>query len=236
MSVFGGPNIIEDGLVLCLDAGNTKSYPGTGTTWTDLTRGGNTGTLSGPAFSSANRGYFTCNGTSNYVLANNTSLNSKFSSTSVSHFIWFYPTSAGQIVSELGQTTINANWHDSNIEISTGGAVSFGTWANIFPYTNKVTSSNLSFNTWYYMGFSYNGTTLTAYINGSPIGTTNFTRQAPYNNGYQTHYALCATDSTNMGTGGYAGGQIGSFVVYNRALAATEVLQNFNAIRGRYDI
>ena len=47
MGVFAGPEIVEDGLVLALDAGNTKSYPGSGTTWTDLSGNGNNGTFVG---------------------------------------------------------------------------------------------------------------------------------------------------------------------------------------------
>ena len=51
MAVASGPNVVEDGLVLALDAGNTKSYPGSGSTWTD-TVGSNNGTLTnGPTFS-----------------------------------------------------------------------------------------------------------------------------------------------------------------------------------------
>ncbi len=235
MGVYAGPDVVESGLVLALDAGNTKSYPGSGTTWTDLSGRGNTGTLTnGPTYSSSNGGYFILDGSNDYILANNTSLNSAFSSTSVSHFTWVYPTSAGQIVTELGQTTLNIAWHDSNIEISSGGVFSFSTWHGSL--TNKVTSTQ-SFNSWYYVGFSYNGTTLTAYVNGTSVGTTTFTRQAPYNNGYQTYYALCSTDDgTNMGTQGYAGARISSFSLYNRALTAQEVQQNFNATKSRFGL
>jgi hypothetical protein len=226
-------DIVRNGLVLNLDAGNLASYPGSGTTWTDVSGNGNTGTLTnGPTYSSTNGGYLSFNGTNQYVIANNTSLNSQFSNTSVSHFMWIYPTGAGSLVSELGQTTINTGWTDSNIEINASGAFSFSTWHGSL--TNRVVSSNLSFNTWYYVGFAYDGTTLTAYINGVSIGTTTFTRQAPYNNGFQTHYALFATQSQNMGTGGYGVGRCAAFSVYNRGLTAAEVAQNYNALATRY--
>ena len=235
MAVNYNPKIATSGLVLYLDAANTRSYPGSGLTWTDLSGNSNTGSLAnGPVYSGTNNGFFTLDGTNDYILANNTSLNSKFSSTSVSHFTWVYPTGAGMIVSELGQTTINTGWHDGNIEISSGGAFSFSTWHGSL--ANKVVSSSQSFNNWYYVGFTYNGTTLTAYINGSSIGTTNFTRSAPYDNGQQTHYALFAIESTNMGTGGYGIGRVASFSVYNRSLSADEVAQNYNALRGRFGI
>ena len=234
MGLSHSPKIVTDGLVLCLDAANKRSYPGTGTVWTDLV-GGNSGTLTnGPTFSSDNGGSIVADGTNDYILANSTSLNSSFPSTSVSHFIWVYPIGGGQIVVELGQTAINTGWHDSNIEISSAGAFSFSTWHGSL--TNKVVSSNQSFNTWYHVGFTYGGTTLTAYINGISIGTTSFTRSAPYNSGYQTHYALFAISATHMGTFGYGQGKAGNFMVYNRALTADEVRQNYNTTRGRFGL
>jgi hypothetical protein len=230
-----GPRIVTDGLVLYIDAANNKSYPGSGTSWADLSGGGNIGTTSGgPTFNSANGGSLVFDGTNDYIITNNISLNSRFSSTSVSHFTWFYPTSAGQIVVELGQAIINNNWHDSNIEISAAGAFSFSTWHGSL--NNKVVSSNQSFNAWYHIGFTYDGTTLTAYINGTSIGTTPLARQAPYNNGAQTYYALCSIDSTNMGTSAYGGGRVGTFSVYNRSLSASDVLQNYNATKTRFGL
>ena len=62
-----GPRIVTDGLVLCLDAGNSKSYPGSGTAWNDLSRNGNNGTLNGPTFNSADRGSIVFDGTNDYV-------------------------------------------------------------------------------------------------------------------------------------------------------------------------
>ena len=66
MSVQSGPNGIESGLVLYLDAANVKSYPGSGTSWFDLSGQNNTGTLiNNPTYDSANRGSWSFNGTSN---------------------------------------------------------------------------------------------------------------------------------------------------------------------------
>ena len=68
MGLGHSPSVVTSGLVLALDAGNTKSYPGTGTTWTDLSGNSNTGTLiSSPTFSSVNGGSLTFNGSTNYV-------------------------------------------------------------------------------------------------------------------------------------------------------------------------
>ena len=68
MACHGGPDIVEDNLVLYLDAANTKSYPGTGTTWTDLSGNGVTGTLvNGATFNSGNGGYIVFDGANDYV-------------------------------------------------------------------------------------------------------------------------------------------------------------------------
>ena len=68
MALSHSPRIVTNGLVLALDAANIKSYPGSGTTWTDLSGIGNNGTLTnGPTYSSANGGSLVFNGTDNYV-------------------------------------------------------------------------------------------------------------------------------------------------------------------------
>ena len=77
MSVIWGPEIVKSGLVLYLDAGNQNSYPGTGTTWTDISRNNNNGTLTnGPTFNSENGGSIVFDGTNDYVSTALTSTNS----------------------------------------------------------------------------------------------------------------------------------------------------------------
>jgi hypothetical protein len=169
-----------------------------------------------------------------------TSLNAQISgtspnkSTAQSIFIWCYPTEQGVIVSELGSASINTAWHDSNIEISSGGLISFSVWHGNL--VNRVTSSSKSFNTWYNLGWTYSGTTLTAYINGASIGTATLTRSAPFNNGNNLHYALGAEDGTNMGEGSYCAMRVGSFQVYNRGLTAEEVATNYNSYKAIYGL
>ena len=230
MAILYNPGIITNSLVMCLDAANIKSYPGTGTAWSDLSGNGKTGTLTnGPVYNSGNGGYISFDGSNDYAITT-TSLYNPTTFPDESVFVWWYPTAAGNIISELGQATPNVGWHDSNIEISTGGVISFSIWHG--DLTNKVTSSAKSFNTWYNLGFVYSGTTLTAYINGESIGTTTFTRET----NSVLFYAIAAQDSTNMGTNAYAAGRCGAFYNYNRALTATEVTQNFNALRGRFGL
>ena len=66
--MYYGPKIVTSGLVLCLDAANKRSYPGTGTTWTDLSGNSNNGTLTnGPTFSAGNQGSIVFDGTNDYA-------------------------------------------------------------------------------------------------------------------------------------------------------------------------
>ena len=226
---FDYENIVTSGLVLNLDAGFVGSYPTTASTWYDISGNDKNSTLTnGPTFNSANSGSIVFDGVDDYVLTPSL-LNASLNPTE-SVFVWFNPAAAGQIVSELGQATIDAGYHDSNIEVNSSGIFSFSVWHGSL--TNKVVSSAKSFNNWYHLGFTYSGTTFTAYINGSSIGTATFTRQPPSS----LHYGLCSIDSTNMGTGAYGSGKMGNFMFYNRALSATEVLQNYNAQKGRYGL
>ena len=94
MAFIHSPKIITDGLVLALDAGNTKSYPGSGTVWTDLSGNNNTGTLTnGPTFNAANGGSIVFDGTNDYV----TLPISTTSGQALTYFGWLYSTESTSI-------------------------------------------------------------------------------------------------------------------------------------------
>jgi hypothetical protein len=227
--------IVSSGLICHL-----KTAPSSGSTWTDDVGNSNASLNNSPTYSSGNGGYISLNGSNQYVMTS-TSLNAQISGTSPnksnaqSIFIWCYPTEQGVIVAEIGQAIINTAWHDSNIEMLSSGVVCFSVWHGSL--SNKVSSTAKSFNNWYHLGWTYSGTTLTAYINGASVGTATLTRQAPFNNGFNLHYALGATDGTNMGSdGSYCAMRVGSFQVYNRALTAGEVLTNYNSNKSSYGL
>lgn len=236
MSINGPSKVTSDGLVACFDAMNIKSYYGSGTNIFDLSKmvPSSTGSLvNGPAYSSAGMGSISFDGVNDYILTTN--LAAPFGSgLSESMFTWFYPTAAGQIISELGQATVNTGWHDANIEISSGGAFNFSTWHGSL--SNRVTTAAYAFNKWYHLGFSYNGTTLTAYVNGANVGTATFTRTPPYNNGYSLYYGICSQDSTNMTATAYGTGNLAHFSLYKRAVTSDEVLKNYNITKRRFGL
>jgi hypothetical protein len=218
----------QTGLIVNLDANNASSYTGTGTTWTSIASAFNYTLVNGPTYTSGIPAYFTADGTNDYIISTN--LKASFTTNDISIFMWVYPITAGQLYVELGQNTVNTGWHASNIEINTSGAFSFSLWHNSL--TSKVVSSNQSFNQWYYVGLTYSGTSLNAYINGVNIGSTTFTRSV--NSTFYT--ALFPIDTTNMGTGSYSNSRVNSLHMYNTAITAADVLQNYNYLKSRFGL
>jgi hypothetical protein len=233
MGVFAGPEINESGLVLALDAGNPKSYPGSGTTWTDLSGRGNTGTLTnGPTYSSANGGYIVFDGTDDYAVTAATSINLTgnhticgfispgfASSSNVGSAIFDFSNSDGSSRSYL-------RWENSSLgfywDMSGGPAVGART----------TSSPSFNANSWIYVCLSYTyGSNAQMYINGNPVSTTQI------NAG---NLPVVANQSIKIGFGVvnnyYWNGKISIIQLYTRALSAAEISQNFNALRGRFGI
>jgi hypothetical protein len=229
---FTGAPVVDTSLMVWVDAGQTSSYPGSGATWTDLSGNGKNYTLgASPTYNSIlGGGVLTFAGASSQYAITATTL---FNSTTYNTYtmsLWAYPTGAGNFVQVNGQTTPNTAYHYSAIEISAAGVIKFGQWTGAM---TTIATSTQSLNAWFNLVITYNGTTATAYVNGVSVGSTNISWTSP---GAQTFMALMAIDSQNMGTGAYASGSLGQFMVYNRALTSDEITTNFNALRGRYGI
>ena len=221
-----------DGLILRYVIGDTDSYSGTTTSITDLQGNSNATLYNGSTYSI--NGYLNFDGVNDYVMTN-TSLNSKLSpvntSTVISYFTWIYPQDNGVIVTEQGTYSLNSGWHDSQIEI-VSGTLKFRVWTSI-----GITSSiPISLYNWYYVGLTYDGVTLRAYINNQLAGATTGSRLTPWNyssnNGL--HYAIGASDSTSLGDGTFAKMKFGDFHVYNTALNQQQILNNYNYTKSDY--
>jgi len=231
-------SIVDTGLVLHYDIGNAASYPGSGATVTDLRGNSNASLANSPEYSS---GYLTFNGV-NQALKTNTALDSQFPGSPpadeiTSVFLWVYPIGAGNILVERGTSVYtDVNWYASNIDITAGGQFKLSAWHNVIPYTAVVTSAAQAFNNWYYVGWTYNGSTLNAYINGASVGSVSLDRLAPYNHGANLFYSIAAPSTTNTGVTGYCNMRLGQFQVYNTALSATDVTTNYNASKSRYGL
>jgi hypothetical protein len=212
------PNIVTGGLVLNLDAGSKLSYPGTGTSWLDLSGNGNTGTLTnGPTYSSANGGAIVFDGSNDYV---NCGISPITGNQSFSWGTWIYPTGTGTPVF-FGNTSSGlamvSYWDASDSKVRVG------TWAG-----DRLTSgTSISSSTWGYTFWTWNGTTLISYTNGIADGTAT---------GFSFNISSLSATIGNASNTQFFRGRIPQVSIYNRALTATEVSQNFNALRGRYGI
>jgi hypothetical protein len=244
LSSFSGPlsptfriivgGFTSDGLILRYEISDRDSYSGTNSV-IDLVFNSNATLTNGPTYSI--NGYINFDGANDY-LSTNTSLNSKLSpvntSTIISHFTWVYPTDNGVIVAEIGQTTPNIMWHDSQIEI-VGGNLKFGLWTGFGGVSSLNSSISTPFYNWYYVGLTYDGATMRGYVNSQLAGTKNLIRDTPYNLGSTgLHYAIGASDSTSLGDGTPAKMKLGAFHVYNTALNQQQILNNYNTTKSNY--
>ena len=242
LSSFSGPlsklftsikGFTLNGLILRYELRDRDSYLGT-TTVTDLVGNSNATLINGPTFSS--NGYLNFDGINDYLFTN-TSLNSKLSpvntSTVISFFVWVYPTDNGVIVNEQGSSTLDFNWFDSQLEI-VSGSLKFRVW----PGSALTSTIPISFYKWYYLGLTYDGTTMKGWVNGQFAGSYNISRQTPYNNGSagstNLFYALASSAGTNLGDGTNSKLKLGAFHVYNTALSQQQVLNNYNSQKSNY--
>ena len=229
MSIFYNPRIVTDGLVLALDAGNTKSYPGSGTTWTDLSGRGNTGTLTnGPTYSSANGGSIVFDGTNDYAtVSNQTTANFTLG-------CWL-KTTATSLTGSFAYDGNGVIWSDVY-----GGANDFvfavlnnkvSFWTGDGGGSNIDGTTSINTGSWFYITIVKDGT------NSSKKIYVNTTLEAT---GTCTANLLTANPIIRIGgntlDNKYFNGNIAKASVYNRALSAAEVSQNFNALRGRFGI
>jgi len=210
------PSIVMDGLVLCLDAANSRSYPGSGTTWNDLSGNGYVATMRNLTSSNwvliDGQRTFETNDTNNQGF---TVSNFVRPGSSRTYSIWLKSKSFS-----LGWQT----WFDDG-----GERILFGTSTNtvhIYPDVNLT--ANLQTNTWYNLAYTLSGTSAIGYVNGSSIGSGTYSSALTSGTGDLWILGDNGTEITSCYCS-YAS-------VYNRTLTAAEVAQNFNALRGRFGI
>lgn len=224
--------------ILCYDFTNQTSYPASGTVVTDVFENCNATLVNSPTYSGFTSGSIYFDGTNDYLITN-TDLSSFFAgsaptkSEKTSIFMWVYPMDNGVILSEQGTSpTPNSAWFDSQIEL-VSGSLKFGMWsgASISMVTSSIATP---LDDWYHIGMVYDGSNLTAYVNGVSAGTTTFNRAAPYNNGSSLYYAIASNCPTSMGDGSYAKMYLSRFEVYNYALTQTQITYNYNTTSSRF--
>lgn len=229
MSLGHGSSIVRNGLVLHLDAANIKSYPGTGTAWSDLSNNTTTTTLfNSPTFSSNNGGHITFNTSTQYSQLNQMPITGG----SFTAEIFFKPNddiNNRNIIYAPAEGGNTFRLYRNNAGDPAGGKY---TWLFYYERTTLVTAIALIYvpftaGEWAHTAFvvSDNGTALT-YKNGvlaASASITSFSRWLYPNSYLNVGYPACDAS-------------ISSFKLYNRELTAQEIQQNFEALRGRYNI
>lgn len=230
MALAHSPRIVTNGLVLCLDAANTKSYPGSGTAWNNLV-GTNVGTLiNGATFSATNGGSIVFDGTDDYI-AETTTLSNSFWQSNWTASFWANldtlsvsntATDDKPLIHHGASTTRNGLHL-----INRNSRLHFGLFGDDLQGVQTITTGR-----WYNFVFTLNNTTRLKQI---------------YLNATLDNSGTGAGAYTGTGTNTRIGGRVLNFGLYfdgflpicqfyNRVLSASEIQQNFNALRGRYGI
>ena len=223
MAVGYNPRIVTDGLVLALDAGNTKSYPGSGTTWTDLSGNGNNGTLqNGVGFDSGNGGSLSFDGVNDNVTTGKV-LVPRTGQFHIEGWCYLNQTNAFcMFVTQYNNTSDPGRFtcffsNDGTIRMHIAGT--------------SVTSTTPQYtaNTWFYVAFQRDSSNLcNIFVNGTKE-TTGATNTTTLEN---TNTIIGSRGSNTSGV--FYNGRMSNVRIYNRALTASEIQQNYNATKGRY--
>ena len=245
---FAFGKIVTDGLVLALDAADRNSYISGSTTWINLTENANNSILTnGPTFNSDNGGNIVFDGTNDYLLFNPSS--SLTGLTSLTANMWLKIQDAGAVLFYKSDNNVNRGWwieYGNNIN-STGldgygfSAVSSASNIRYYIAKNQVsTGSWVNFTvTWDGVFPNTSGTGVKIYINSAQNTTTTYTQA-----GTGTWLPDTGADPLTFGQSNltdtpnadYFLGSAGVLMLYNRALSAAEVLQNYNAQKSRFNL
>jgi len=216
-------NIVSDGLVLYLDAANTRSYSGTGVTAFSISGIGSTATLvNGPTYRTVNGGSFVFDGTNDFISA---PIDTSLFSTEATMVIWLKNLNAtpglsgntGFVGFGQGQVNDHYPWLDGSAYLSTFRnarieAIALSSTINrATPHMVAVTTNSTHWRL-------YQNTTLQ--YTGSSVGSVYLSR-------FTIGYSI---DSF------FYQGDVYAFMIYNKALSATEITQNYNAFKQRYGL
>lgn len=211
------PPVITTGLVFYVDAGNSSSYPGTGTTWTDLSGNANNFTLTnGPIFNSSNGGYFSFDGTNDYAQGPTLSVGTSWT---VEAWINTTTTATDAFIGQVGSYGLFFGTRPS------GGNVKLGvSGQGNRPWGFRLSTTNINDGIWKYCTATYDNTNVKVYVNASLENTTAST-------GTFNSYGIRIGDS---GANEFLIGNIAIARLYNTVLTNTEITQNFNSQKSRY--
>jgi hypothetical protein len=226
MGLSHSPSIITQNLVLCLDAANPKSYPGSGTTWTDLSGNGNNGTLvNGVGYSGDNLGSLVFDGSNDYVsfsfvnpFAETIIVWARSSTINWNQFGWISSSRRqnGHIIHpRSGQRLVNYLISDSSASATNIGTVTPDDIT--IPHMYSITTNGSNSHKCYFDGIEVASSSSSITRTASPTAQIWYLGKDDYG-------------------GRYGNGNIYNCLRYNRALTESEIQQNYNALKGRFSI
>lgn len=225
-----GPNIVNDGLFLYLDAANSKSYISGSTAWNDLTTYGNNGSLiNGPTFSSESGGNFYLDGIDDYINLGSSSAGSNTSDYTIEIVVKTVD-SVGKSFVGRGRDGAGSGW-SINLGTDNGNYPAFGV-VTTSPFSSyyAISTTSLQENVWYHLVGVYDySSSVNIYVNGVLDKTNN----AP---GFTLR---SSSDGFNIGSievGTTFNFNIANLKIYNRVLTQEEIQRNYNAMRSRFGL
>ena len=227
-----GPDLVQNGLILALDAADKNSYRGTGTNWIVLSGNANSGSLkNGPTFSNSNGGVVVFDGIDDYVAGGN--LGSFYSQGTISY--WMYSTAV-----ENYRNPFTTNYNGFNVGIRFeqyttsspygGFSVVIGNDAGTYLGYSYSPSAILTVNSWYNVVLVWNTVTNKA------IGYLNGVLKFDESHTYWATTLPAIAIGNGFSSARYFKGNVSSVEIYNRALSTTEVLQNYNTTKTRFGL
>jgi hypothetical protein len=233
-------NIVTNGLIMNLDAGNLISYGGTGTSWKDLTNTTTGATLvNGPTYNTSNGGSIVFDGTDDYV----TTTNFYLSTLPASVLVWFKAGTQTSNSSSILRPIMQQGLFDGNFPANTQGIeinmmrsgsdvvgkLRFAWGGDNDSNYIYLTDNRYDDNQWHFACIINNGGTFDVYIDGVYLTTKT------------THTSVSTSTPVNFGGDTAVGarklvGNISNAQIYNRALTQSEIIQNFNAHKSRYGL
>ena len=226
MSVKSNTGVVTDGLVFYVDAANENSYPGSGTTWSDLVRGIDGTLYNTPTFGTTNGGHFDFDGTNEYYEIGQ-SIISGLSAFTLELWVKLDQTNSPMNVMyhewHIGEYAVLFRVQSNTMQFYVRKSDDSGNIGGSFDSFSDTTNWNHIVGTW-------DGTTLKVHVNGTAMSTT-------YTGTGSVH-----TTTTNNAFVGYYGnpptydlnGKMSKLAIYNKALSTDEILQNYNALKNRF--
>ncbi len=225
MGIRRGPNIVRDGLVFAVDAANPSSFVSGSTAWNDLTLNQNNGTLiNGPTFDSADGGSIVFDGSDDYVTIAQTAGAFSQNPMTTEHWVKFDSFYSGGDILLMDRNTVNGV---GGIETFIFGSSVVGVRGS--GSTLHGGSVTISTGVWTHICIVFSGTTAYIYVNGQldSSGTIGEVQ----NSTHAMHMGNYPPSPVYNFDGNWS-----TLFIYHKALSASEVLQNYNALKGRFGL